>query len=177
MQVKRPERKDPMGSLLGQAQTGMGWYGVGKAATPYVGKAISWGKGLGGGQTVEYNGILPEEQAAAGSGSGDGMAAAGPIAVGTAGMYFGAKAEGDYRMKGEKAGNAPYSSRGSGPSIKAPSWNYETINRRMENPRDQLNPKEILDARKSVKDLPLSEPDKINIGKQLSQMLNFIKIK
>jgi len=51
----------------------------------------------------------------------------------------------------------------------------ETIQRRGDN-MTSLDPKEILSARNSVKDLPLSEPDKINIGNKLSEMLKFIKI-
>jgi hypothetical protein len=164
MQVNMPEKKKP--NLLGTAQTGMGWYGVGKAVGP---KAISWGKGL-------FSGSEAGGGAAAGSGETT-MAMAGPLAVGTAGMAFGAKAEGDYIKKGESSGNAKYSSRGTGPNIKAPTYNYDTINRRMNSSPEQLNPREILDARNSVKDLPLSEPDKIQIGKQLSKMLDFIKIK
>jgi hypothetical protein len=157
MQVNMPEKKQT--NLLGTAQTGLGWYGAGKAAGPTLGKGVAWGKNL-----------------LSGSGSSEGMTAAGPIAVGTAGMALGMQSRGDVIKKGESAGNYKYDSP-SGPDIKAPTYSYDTISRRMDSPREQLNPKEILDARKSVKDLPLSEPDKINIGKQLSQMLNFIKIK
>lgn len=165
MKVNMPEKKSS--NLLGTAQTGLGWYGVGKAAGPTLGKGINWGKGVFSGS---------ESGASGGVDTATGSEAIGPMGVGTAGMALGMKSRGDVIMKGEKAGNYKYDSP-TGPDLKAPTYNYDTISRRMESPREQLNPKEILDARRSVKDLPLSEPDKLNIGKQLSQMLNFIKIK
>lgn len=157
MQVTPPVKRQS--NLLGTAQTGLGWYGIGKAAGPAIGKGIAWGKG-----------------AAAGGSVSEAMGAAGPVALGTAGMAFGMKARGDVIQKGEDAGNYKYDSP-SGPDLKAPGYKYDAISRRMNNMGKTLDPKEILDARKQVDTLPLPENDKINIGKKLSDMLNFIKIK
>ena len=173
VQVRRVERKDPMGNIMGMAQTGLGNTMTGMQVGKGISKAIPWVKSKFATPGTESGGT---ESAA---GGGEGWAAAGPIALGAASGYFQMKANNDYQKKGDKAGNAPYAEK-EGPESEgrdASRWGMEAINRRGDKmASERLDPREILSARNSVRDLPLSEPDKINIGNKLSEMLKFIKI-
>jgi len=162
-----------METMMGAAQTGVGSTMTGIQVGKGISEGVSWWNSRP--QTVEYKGILPEEQGAAGG--GEGWSSAGPIALGAGSMAFQTKANADYQQKGERSGNARYAEK-QGPESEnktAFQYGYGAIERRGKSMKN-LDPKEILSARESVKDLPLSEPDKINIGNKLSEMLKFIKI-
>ena len=190
-----------IGQGVGMFNTFKGMFGGGGAAggtnpsamgtnTP-VSQGSQFNPSVGGGSTTSAAPVTEAGQATpyattsaggspAATGSGGGAAggesmwaSAGPVAIGTGAMAFGVKAQGDYMQKGDKAGNAPYASKG-GPSIKPSSWGFDTISRRSESMRS-MNPRDLIQARDSISMLPLDEDTKSNMSKKIGEALNFAK--
>lgn len=146
----------------GGAAGGSAGAGYGLGVTPFTPATEGMSPVLGGGQ------LQPVGSAGSSAGAGEGaMAAAGPIALGTAGMGFGASSEIGYAKGGEKFGDAKFSSRGAGPSIKGNTGMAEAMTRRMDGMK-MGNAADILsDAKSSLGDLKLDDPTKALIGKKL----------
>jgi hypothetical protein len=192
-------------NIYGAGKT-FGWWGGGGGATTTgstvganAGQGMNLGvtpmkpvtEGMSGSLDPSYAGssyTAPEVStgggnAAAGAGLDWGagetaMSAAGPIGVGVGGMAFGAIADNDYRMKGDKAGNAPYANRG-GPSLNAGpnEWGMDTISRKLSAKNvEPMNPFNFTDLRKTIEVMPLADIDKSNMLGKLTQMANLSKL-
>jgi hypothetical protein len=222
MQINPVEKKDRKQQMLGQGQNAMQGISIGKGiGSLFAGGAtkgaLTYGGTTGAGTKAgsyglnaassyvpyegpEYLAYTGEEvpaaagqtaETAAGS-EGFWATQAGPIGIGTAGMAFGAKAEGDYIKGRDSAGNAPYSSKGR-PSLNADyslsgsykgkglslqdtnPYSYDAISRRM-NAKKDLDPTKIMDVRKSLIDLDLPDADKASISKKLTEAFNLSKL-
>lgn len=194
IQVYIPQRKSTLSKAFDMGTTGLGMYNLGKGiggifggGEAAAGTAPQLGAtkplGLGVESTYQpYEGpeylVDPGAKEAAASGSDTFGAIAAPVAVGTAGMALGAKSQGDYQMKGNRAGNAKYAEKDGLESENRQTanwWNSDTVSRRMDL-KKQFNPKEITDLLPEVERLPLSRSDKDSIIGKLGEGLRLSKI-
>jgi hypothetical protein len=149
----------------GGGAAGAGGAGYGLGVTPFTPATEGMSPVLGGGQLPPVS--SGGQAAGTGASEGLGWSAAGPIALGAGSMAFGAKSEFDYNAKGDKAGNAKYSSHGAGPAIRGDRSMAEAMARRMDSGK-MGNPADILTGGKdALGSLKLDDPTKALIGKKL----------
>lgn len=195
--VTLPERRNPLDQFMSTAQLGMSAYSLlpqGAAAASSGGSSMSFlpqgsggqGFNLGIGSSAAPTApaaptmaapevAAPSVSAGAEGSGGGGLWASGaqyapPVAAGLMGA-FQMKSNYDYQMKGNKAGNADYATKG-GPALQ---WDSNTLSRRMEATK-YLDPMKLKESMKTIESLDLPRADKDSMLGKISDALKLTKM-